>query len=161
MQYSVSTSQADRIGSFRTNVKNSYATALHIRTYRLANKSMKYDENILTYTAEVVKKIKLQMESHFFNQKYSISIIAFRDTLHLRAIQTVSKKNRLRGFYPSISKRPWHTHSKVVCEPRRSPFPLPPQYATFKPISKTFAIVLRSSELVIEEVCNGPSRRKL
>lgn len=53
------------------------------RTYRLVNKSGKYDKALLACIARIVKKIKSEINAHFFDSKDSISNIGFIATFNL------------------------------------------------------------------------------
>lgn len=53
-----------------------YTLAIAYRRYRLSDCSPRYDDTVLSYIAELVEKVKLQMEAHFSIQK-TRSIIGF------------------------------------------------------------------------------------
>lgn len=57
--------------------------AVDYRTYRLANRSAKYDDTVSSRISKLVKKVKSQMEAQFFNPKENISIIGFLATFKL------------------------------------------------------------------------------
>lgn len=64
-------------------VKKHYATAVDFRPYQLSNPSSRYDMTVSSYIAKLVKKVKLQIEAHFFNPKDRISTIRFLATFKL------------------------------------------------------------------------------
>lgn len=56
-------------------VKEKYAQAIDYRTYRITNKSPKYDDTVFRYIAKWVKKFKSQMRTHYFDPGEPILII--------------------------------------------------------------------------------------
>lgn len=64
-------------------VKKHYASAIDYQTYRLTNRSPRYDYTVLSYFAKLVKKFKSQLKAHFFDPEYRISIIGFLRTIEL------------------------------------------------------------------------------
>lgn len=58
-------------------VKKHYTQAEHDETYRISNRSLKYDYTVSSYIAKQVKKVKSQMKAYFFVLKDPVSITGF------------------------------------------------------------------------------------
>lgn len=61
-------------------MKKPFALAVYNWTNRLSNRLARYDNTLMYYVAKLVKKVKSQMKTHFFDPKYHISIVGFLAT---------------------------------------------------------------------------------
>lgn len=73
--------------------KKHYIGAVDYHTYRLSNCSPRYDENVFSYVAKLVKKKKSRMKTHFHGPNSQISIIDFLEIFKL-AYDTNNKHER-------------------------------------------------------------------
>lgn len=64
-------------------VNKDYCQELDCRTYQLANKSSKYHETVLSYTAKLVKNVKPQEKAYFYDTKDPIFVSDFTATFKL------------------------------------------------------------------------------
>lgn len=64
-------------------VRKQYILAMNYRTHRLADRSSHYDDTVLSYIANSVKKAKWEIKAHFISRKDPVSIISFLATFEL------------------------------------------------------------------------------
>lgn len=85
-------------------VKKHYALAVDYRTYRLANRSPRYDDTVSSYVAKLMKKAMSQMKTHFFDPKDPYQSSVFSPHLNSRVIRIISTRGPQCGFGPTLSK---------------------------------------------------------